>query len=169
MEHLRRIAYETVLRACGFASLGIFCVMTGMAFDPKLAFQAGGFLTTIMAFVLILKSREALTKDYRKTEMWLYVEKDFRPPEAYAQWASATVLRDTYLTFALWTAAISIVMWALALIVALLGTASTLTREAGAAPLPAQIEQRAVQPEKTAAGGNEPRRTAPPVRYQVFP
>ena len=99
MEHMRRIAFETVLRACGFGALAIFCVMTGMAFHPKLAFQAGGFLTMIMAFILIFKSREALTKDYRRTEMWLYIEKDFRPPEAYAQWASATILRDTYLDF----------------------------------------------------------------------
>ena len=124
MEHMRRIAYETVLRACGFGCLAHFCVMVGMSFDPRLAFQAGGFLTTIMAFILILKSREALTKDYRRTEMWLYVEKDFRPPEAYAQWASSTVLRDTYLTFALWTSVISIVMWVIALIFMLLGTKS---------------------------------------------
>ena len=103
MEHMRRIAYETVLRACGFGSLAIFCVMIGMSFEPRAAFQAGGTLTTLMACILIYKAREALTKDYRKTEMWLYVEKDFRPPEAYAQWASSTILRDTYLTFALWT------------------------------------------------------------------
>ncbi|MGE3146367.1 MAG: hypothetical protein AB7K35_12355 [Pseudorhodoplanes sp.] len=126
MEHMRRIAYETVLRACGFASLAIFCVMVGMSFHPRLAFQAGGFLTMLMALVLIFKAREALTKDYRKTEMWLYIEKDFRPPEAYAQWASATVLRDTYLTFALWTAAISIAMWVIALIFSALGVESTL-------------------------------------------
>ena len=119
MEHMRRVAYETVLRACGFASLGIFCVMTGMSFDPRLAFQAGGFLTMIMAFILILKSREALTKDYRRTEMWLYIEKDFRPPEAYAQWASATVMRETYLRFAQWTAAVAIGIWALALLFSL--------------------------------------------------
>jgi len=81
--------------------------MIGMSFHPKLAFQAGGFLTMIMAFILIFKSREFLTNDYRTTEMWLYIEKDFRPPEAYAQWASATILRDTYLTFALWTSLIS--------------------------------------------------------------
>jgi hypothetical protein len=122
---MRRIAYETVLRACSFASLAIFCVMVGMSFDPRLAFQAGGFLTTIMAFVLILKSREALTKDYRKTEMWLYIDKEFRPPEAYAQWASATILRDTYLTFAMWTALISVVMWAMALVFSFAGAKST--------------------------------------------
>ena len=119
MELMRRIAYETVLRACGFGSLAIFCVMVGMSFEPRAAFQAGGTLTTIMALILIWKAREALTKDYRRTEMWLYLPKDFRPPEAYAQWASATVLRDTYLTFALWTSMIAIAMWVIALIISL--------------------------------------------------
>ena len=159
MEHMRQIAYETVLRACGFACLAIFCVMIGMSFDPKLAFQAGGFLTTIMAFVLILKSREALTKDYRRTEMWLYLEKDFRPPEAYAQWASSTVLRDTYLTFALWTSVVSIVMWVLALFFSLIGTTSTLALDK---PPPGhQAKQNESAPKRT---------TSPPsVRYQIFP
>jgi hypothetical protein len=121
MELMRRVAYETVLRACGFGSLAIFCVMVGMSFDPRAAFQAGGTLTTIMALILIFKAREALTKDYRKTEMWLYLPQDFRPPEAYAQWASATVLRDTYLTFALWTSAIAIAMWVIALFFSFIG------------------------------------------------
>jgi hypothetical protein len=121
MELMRRIAYETVLRACGFGSLAIFCVMVGMSFEPRAAFQAGGTLTTFMALILIWKAREALTKDYRKTEMWLYLPKDFRPPEAYAQWASATVLRDTYLTFALWTSMIAIAMWVIALVISVAG------------------------------------------------
>ncbi len=115
MEHMRRIAYETVLRACGFASLAIFCVMIGMSFMPRLAFQAGGILTTVMSFILIMKAFEARTKDYRRTEMWLYLEPSERPPAAYAQWASATVLRETYLTFAFWTSAVAIAMWVLAL------------------------------------------------------
>ena len=119
MEHMRRVAYETVLRACGFGSLAIFCIMIGLSFNPRAAFQAGGILSTLMAIILIMKAREALTKDYRKTEMWLYLPKDFRPPEAYAQWASATVLRDTYLTFAMWTSAIAIAMWTIALLFSL--------------------------------------------------
>ena len=44
---------ETVLRACLFGSLAIFCVMVGMSFEPRLAFQAGGTLTTLMAVILI--------------------------------------------------------------------------------------------------------------------
>lgn len=121
MDHMRRVAYETVMRACSFASLAIFCVMVGMSFMPRLAFQAGGFLTTIMAFILILKAKEAQTKDYRRTEMWLYLEKHERPPASYAQWASATVLRETYLRFALWTSLVAIVMWVLAIAFGLLG------------------------------------------------
>ena len=121
MEHMRRIAYETVLRACGFASLAIFCVMIGLSFEPRAAFQAGGFLTTLMTLVLIFKAREALTKNYRKTEMWLYLPKELRPPKSYAQWASATVLRETYLTFAKWTSVIAIALWVLALLFALVG------------------------------------------------
>ena len=118
---MRRVAYETVLRACGFASLAIFCTMVGMSFMPRLAFQAGGFLSTIMAFILILKAFEARTKHYRRTEMWLYLEPSERPPAAYAQWACATVLREVYLTFALWTSAVAIAMWVLALLFGLIG------------------------------------------------
>ena len=51
------IAFATVLRACGFGSLAIFCVMIGLSFEPRAAFQAGGFLTTLMT--LILASRHA--------------------------------------------------------------------------------------------------------------
>jgi hypothetical protein len=118
---MRHIAYETVLRACSFASLAIFCTMVGMSYMPRLAFQAGGFLTTIMAFVLVLKAYGARTKDHRRTEMWLYLEKDERPPADYAQWATATVMRETYLTFAQWTAAVAIAMWVLAILFGIAG------------------------------------------------
>ncbi len=109
------------MRACGFASLAIFCIMVGLSFEPRVAFQAGGFLTLMMVGVLYLKAREARTKDYRRTEMWLYLTEEQRPPSAYAQFVSSTVLRETYLTFAHWTAMISIGMWSLALVAALAG------------------------------------------------
>jgi hypothetical protein len=121
MEEMRRIAFETVSRACLFGSLAIFCIMVGMSFEPRLAFQAGGTLTTLMVLVLLYKAQEARTKNYWRTEMWLYLPKEIRPPDAYAQWASATVLRETYLTFAMWTSAISIAMWVAALVFGLFG------------------------------------------------
>ena len=121
VEEMRRIAYETVLRACGFASLAIFCVMIGLSFLPRSAFQAGGFLSMAMTLVLILKAREARTKDHRRTELWLYLPKESRPPQAVAQRMISTVMRETYLLCALWTALISIVMWTAALLFSVIG------------------------------------------------
>jgi hypothetical protein len=97
-----------------------------MSFDPVMAFKAGGFLTTIMAGILIFKGYEARTKSYRKTEMWLYLPKDQRPSETYAQWASSTVMRETYLTFASWTAGVSIVMWVIVLVFSVIGAQTPL-------------------------------------------
>jgi hypothetical protein len=114
MEEMRKAAFESVARACGFGVLAIVCVMMGMG-GPKTMFQAGGLLTLMMTFILILKARYALTQNYKRTEMWIMLPKEFRPPERYAQWAASTVLRDAYFTFAQYTAIISIAMWLIAL------------------------------------------------------
>jgi hypothetical protein len=121
MEEMRRIAYETVLRACGFASLAIFCIMIGLSFLPRSAFQAGGFLSIMMTLVLMLKAYEARTKDHRRTEMWLYLPKESRPPQASAQKVISTVMRETYLLFARWTALVSIVLLSIALVFSVIG------------------------------------------------
>lgn len=119
MEIMRRVAYATVLRACGFGSLAIFCLMVGLSFEPRLAFQAGGILTLAMTGILILKALEARTKPYRRTEMWLYLPEEARPPAASAQQITSIVLQETYLTFARWTAAVAIAMWLSALLFSL--------------------------------------------------
>ena len=121
MENMRRVAFETVLRACGFGSLAIFCFMVGLSFAPRLAFQMGGMFTMLMTGILFLKAIEARWRPYRRTEMWLYLSKEDRPPAASAQQMTAAVMRDTYLTFALWTSLIAIAMWGLALVFAFLG------------------------------------------------
>jgi hypothetical protein len=121
MEEIRRVAFATVLRACGFGSLAIFCIMVGLSFIPSLAFRAGGVLTMLMTGVLFLKALEARTKDYRKTEMWLYLPKEHRPPAASAQRITSAVLRETYLTFALWTSVMAAAMLLLALMLSVAG------------------------------------------------
>jgi hypothetical protein len=115
VDQLRRTAYEIVLRACGFACLAIFCVMIGLSFVPRAAFQAGGVLTLVMTGILVLKAQEARTKDHRHTEVWLYLPTERRPASNFAQQAVSTVMRETYLTFARWTAIVAIAMWAIAL------------------------------------------------------
>lgn len=121
MEEMRRIAFETVMRACAFGSLAIFCVMVGISFEPRLAFQTGGVLTMMMTGILFYKALEARTKDCRRTEMWLYLPKEQRPPLAAAQRLTATLMRETYLTFALWTSMAAIGMWGVALLFSFLG------------------------------------------------
>jgi hypothetical protein len=122
VEDMRRIAFETVLRACGFGSLAIFCIMIGLSFEPRIAFQAGGTLTLLMVSILLIKAREALTKNYRRTEMWLYLPKDLRPPAAFAQQTTSLVMRETYLLFAYWTSTVAVGMWLLALLFSLKDT-----------------------------------------------
>ncbi len=122
LEEMRKAAFESVSRGCAFAFLGISCVMMGFVYEPRLIFLSGGILTLLMVFVLLLKSRQALTRDYKRTEMWILLPKDFRPPEAYAQWAAATVLRDAYLTFAQYTAFASILLWIAAFVMRITGT-----------------------------------------------
>lgn len=121
MEDLRRIAFETVMRACCFGSLTIFCIMIGLSFQPRISLQAGGMLMLLMVGILLFKAREALTKNHRQTEMWLYLPKELRPPEAFAQRTISVLMRETYLTFAYWTAGLAIVMWSLALLFSLSG------------------------------------------------
>jgi hypothetical protein len=66
LEEMRKAAFESVSRGCGFAFLGIACAMMGMS-DPRTMFQAGGIMTLIMTFVLLMKARYALTKYYTRT------------------------------------------------------------------------------------------------------
>jgi hypothetical protein len=121
MERMRQVAFQTVLRACLFGALAIFCLMVGLSYDLRMSFQSGGTLTLLMAVILLLKAAGARTKPYRKTEMWLLIPKDQRPPKAYAQRVSSTVLRETYLTFAMWTSGAAVVMWVTALVLSLSG------------------------------------------------
>jgi hypothetical protein len=121
MEHLRRSARVSVGRATAFAVLGIFCVMIGLSFEVGLMVRAGAILSLILTLTLILKAELALRQDHRHTEMWLLLPPDQRPPREVAQRLSAAVLRETYLRFALTSAAASVALWSLAVLLWLAG------------------------------------------------
>jgi len=121
MEDMRRVAYATVLRACAFGSLAIFCFMVGLSFEPRIAFQAGGVLTLLMTGVLLLKALEARTKPYRRTELWLYLPEHLRPPAASAQQLTSVVMQETYVAFAQWTSGVAVVMWVIAFVFSFVG------------------------------------------------
>jgi hypothetical protein len=116
MDEMRKVAFFTVGKATAFGLLAIVCVMVGVSYRPTACMQTGGILMLLMTIILLIKARGALSRDYKRTEMWLLLPDDFRPPEAYAQWATATVMRDAYLTFAMIGAGLTALLFVLALV-----------------------------------------------------
>src|SRR5687767_4501480 len=111
MKRLWRSAHISIGRATAFAAFGIACVMIPLSFNPRLMLRAGGLLSLGLAVGLILKANHAARQDYRRTEMWLLLPPDDRPPREVAQRLSSTVLRETYLQFAMFAAGASAIMW----------------------------------------------------------
>lgn len=121
MDELRKLAFFTVAKGTAFGLLAICCVMVGFSFLPRLALQAGGVLMLLMTLILLAKAWNIPNANYRKTEMWLLLPDDRRPPETHARWAVTTVLRDAYTTFAMRSAALAAGMFAGALMLRLGG------------------------------------------------
>jgi len=121
MNAIENAAYISVGRACGFAALAIFCVIFGMSFDPPLAARIGGVLCVALALVLAGYAWRAPTRPYKRTELWLILAKDKRPPAAYAQRVIGAVLRDTYIWFSRQSAVIAIVLLAVSGLLQVLG------------------------------------------------
>lgn len=121
MDPLRQAAYISISRACGFAGLAIFCVMAGLSFEPVLATKVGGVLALVVVGVLLLKCFYLRYQDHRKTELWLILDKRYRPPEAYAKRLSRQVLRETYLGFAKAASGISVMLLSLSMLLAASG------------------------------------------------
>ena len=121
MDAIENAASISVGRACGFAGLGIFCVVFGLSFEPVLATRTGAGLCLGLALILSGYAYWAPTRPYKRTELWLILAKDKRPPAAYAQHVIGIALRDTYIWFARQTAIISLVFVAVSVIFQLLG------------------------------------------------
>lgn len=122
MDVLRRVAMECVARAVGFGALAITVTMIGFSFDPPLAARIGAACTTVMVGVLWLKALRAPRQPYRRTELWTVLRPSERPPEQYAQWAAATVLRDTYVAFAYYVSIVAAGLWAGAVALSFFGS-----------------------------------------------
>ncbi len=78
-------AILTVARGCGFAGLATFCAMFGLVFDPPLALKFGGYSAMLTCAVLLLMAFRSPDVSYKKTETWLTLPHDLRPPAPVAQ------------------------------------------------------------------------------------
>ena len=110
-DRIRELAVVSIGRACLFGLLAIITFMFALLAWPGLALRSGAVLFLVTAAILMLKAAEAPTRNYRRTEVWLLLEKRHDLPEPRAQGIIGEVLRSTYVQFARITAATSVVLW----------------------------------------------------------
>lgn len=115
MDDIKNAAFVSVGRASGFAGFGVFCLMFGLSFEPVLAARTGALSCLIFALILSAYAIRARTRPYRRTELWLILSRDSRPPAGVAQRIIGEILRETYFWFARQAAVISIVLWGVVL------------------------------------------------------
>ena len=107
MENIRQIAVLSVRRACGFGALAIAMIMWGLIYDPVLAFQSGAVLTAMVAVILYYRAMRAPQRDHTQTELWILLDKELRPPPAYARRIVNSTLCDVYHQHARWAVGIA--------------------------------------------------------------
>ena len=116
MDAIRNAAFVSVGRACGFAGLAIFCLMFGLSFDFVLAARTGGGLCLTVTLILAVCALRARSRPYKRTELWVILPKEERPPASFAQRIIGEALRETYLRFARQSIVVAIALLALSVL-----------------------------------------------------
>jgi hypothetical protein len=115
MEHVQSSAQISVARGAGFGLLAIFCTMVGLSGTPVLALKTGGLLCLLACFILLLKAHRSARRPYRRTEVWLMLPDEQRPPPPIAQQVIGAAIRDASRRFGLYYAIASASLLALGL------------------------------------------------------
>ncbi|MEK9724529.1 MAG: hypothetical protein VW405_13740 [Rhodospirillaceae bacterium] len=110
MNAVENAAFVSIGRASGFAGLAIFCVMFGLSFDPANAAKVGGELCLAVSAILAFRGWTARRRSYKKTELWIIIDKAERPPAGVAQQVVGAALREAYFWFAQSAAIIALVL-----------------------------------------------------------
>jgi hypothetical protein len=100
MDHLRRLAWVSVARGCGFGTLAVFTAMIGLVMTPGIALDVGGLGFLLMAVILMVKADRSGTISHKRTEVWLMLHENERPPAEVASVVIRRVRRDVMLQFA---------------------------------------------------------------------
>ncbi|MDP2356442.1 MAG: hypothetical protein Q8M31_10340 [Beijerinckiaceae bacterium] len=105
-------AWISVARGCGFAGLATVCGMVGLSFDPPQALKFGGYSALITTSILLLMAWRAPDVRYSRTETWIMLDKDERPPRPIAQSVISRARQRVLYWFANVTAKIAVLMLA---------------------------------------------------------
>jgi hypothetical protein len=115
VDRIQVAAEISIGRAVGFGALAVGTVVLGLVFEPVLALKTGSALTVLMAVILLLKSAQALSRPYKRTEVWLILDKRLGLPEDCAQRMVSQVLQHTYRRYARCCLAVAVGLWLLGL------------------------------------------------------
>ena len=119
MRSADEIADLSVARGCGFASLAIFTFMIGLSDQMAVSLATGGMFTLGMALVLMVRAWAAAHIAHRRTEVWLMMRAEEKPPDGTAQKIISAALRQAYLRFAIHAAFAAFGMLAASLVLRL--------------------------------------------------
>jgi multidrug efflux pump subunit AcrB len=124
MDAIKEASDLSIRRACGFGLLAIWTTMVGLSYEPLLAVRAGAVLMTVMGAVLLVRAWGARHRPYKRTEVWLILNKTHDLPEARAQQVFGNILRERYLWHATAAGWIALVLWGVGIFLALFGRGS---------------------------------------------
>ena len=113
---IRRCAEISVRRGCGFAAIAIFSAMVGTASEPAICFKLGAGFVALTAVILYWRGRNAPTRNFRRTEVWLMIEDAPALPRNRLQSMIGTALAETYLAHAWIAAWITLLMCTIAMV-----------------------------------------------------
>jgi hypothetical protein len=121
MDRIKYFADVSIRRACGFGLIAIATAAVGVSSDALLALKLAAICATAMVAILLAKAMQAPTRNYKRTEVWLLLDKRHDLPEARAQQVFGNILRDRYMWHATVTAGAAAFLWLATLAVALFG------------------------------------------------
>lgn len=124
-ERIRAMAVHSIGRGCFFAALAIWCVMIGLIAEPLLAIKSGAILTMMVACILLLKAGYVTRNSYKKTEVWILLDRKIDVAPDAAQRMITSILREMYLRYAFYATLVAIGFWAAALLFWLFGEPAT--------------------------------------------
>lgn len=93
MHEIEILATLSVRRACGFGALAIATLMFGLIATPAAAFGSGAVCCLLMAVILYWKSEQVMHADHRRTEVWMMLAENHRPPHSVAKIVVPRTLR----------------------------------------------------------------------------
>ena len=110
-DRIRSCAETSLHRGIGFALLAIGCTMVGFSAEIRLALEVGAGGTLLLCTVLFFRALEAPTRDYRKTETWLLLDKKVDLPADRLQKVIGSILQELYRRYAGWMLGASVLQW----------------------------------------------------------